>query len=560
MQNFKINVRLFVIVSAAVAGLITLLAFVLVNQKAELLESRQVKTRQIIEAVHSLVSFYGKEEAEGRMSREEAQNAARLAVKNIRYDEKEYIWINDYDSVIIMHPIKPKLDGKNLAEFKDPSGKKIFTEFVNIVKKDGAGFVDYLWPKPGFDKPVAKISYLKGYAPWKWIVGSGIYLDDVDAVFKSSILTLGAFTLFIIFVMVGIALFIARGISAPLTSISTNMEKLANGDHDIETAHQDDQSEIGMLARTMVVFKERTLEMATLREKQAETEQQAAEQQQRERRELADKFESSVGGLISTVSSSAEQLQSAAQGMSSNAELANSETDTVSKASSTASESVQAVATAAEQLSSSISEISRQVGKSAQIATEAVDEAQKTNTIVKGLSGAADKVGDVINLITDIAEQTNLLALNATIEAARAGEAGKGFAVVASEVKNLANQTAKATEEIGAQIGAIQSATSNAAEAIDGISETISNMDEITTSIAAAVEEQGAATSEISRNAELAAVSTTEVSSSISSVSSAVGQTGDASSEVLKSSDSMAQQAGSLRGEVHGFLNSIRSA
>jgi len=560
VQNFKINVRLFVIVSAAVAGLITLLAFVLVNQKAELLESRQVKTRQIIEAVHSLVSFYGKEEAEGRMSREEAQNAARLAVKNIRYDEKEYIWINDYDSVIIMHPIKPKLDGKNLAEFKDPSGKKIFTEFVNIVKKDGAGFVDYLWPKPGFDKPVAKISYLKGYAPWKWIVGSGIYLDDVDAVFKSSILTLGAFTLFIIFVMVGIALFIARGISAPLTSISTNMEKLANGDHDIETAHQDDQSEIGMLARTMVVFKERTLEMATLREKQAETEQQAAEQQQRERRELADKFESSVGGLISTVSSSAEQLQSAAQGMSSNAELANSETDTVSKASSTASESVQAVATAAEQLSSSISEISRQVGKSAQIATEAVDEAQKTNTIVKGLSGAADKVGDVINLITDIAEQTNLLALNATIEAARAGEAGKGFAVVASEVKNLANQTAKATEEIGAQIGAIQSATSNAAEAIDGISETISNMDEITTSIAAAVEEQGAATSEISRNAELAAVSTTEVSSSISSVSSAVGQTGDASSEVLKSSDSMAQQAGSLRGEVHGFLNSIRSA
>jgi len=560
MRNLNISIRLFLMVIMAVVGLVALTSYALVVQKGELLESRKVKTKHIIEAAHSIIEHYGKEEAEGRMTRDQAQSAARLAIKDLRYDKVEYAWINDYNAVIVMHPIKPQLDGKDLSEFKDKGGKALFSEFVKVVKADGAGFVDYLWPKPGFENPVPKISYVKGYGPWQWIVGSGIYLDDVDAAFNQYMMTLGGVTLGILVVLAVIAILIARGITGPLGSITRNMEKLAEGDHDIEVMHTDDQSEIGTLARTMGVFQERAVEMEALQQNQIEAERQASEQRAQERTSLANEFDQKVGGLISTVSTSAGQLQSAAQGMSSNADQANAEARKVTGASESASTSVQAVATAAEELSASITEISSQVTRSTQIASDAVSEAEKTNAKVKGLSDAANKVGEVINLITDIAEQTNLLALNATIEAARAGDAGKGFAVVASEVKNLANQTAKATEEIGAQIGAIQSATSEAADAIAGISKTISTMDEISSGIAAAIEEQGAATNEISRNAELAATSTNQVNGSISSVSGAVEETGSASSEVLSSANDMARQADDLRTEANGFLDKIRAA
>lgn len=523
-------------------------------------ESRQVKTQHIIEAVHSLVGHFGKLETTGVLSRKAAQNAAKQAIKDLRYDEKEYVWINDYDAVIVMHPIKPQLDGKNLAEFKDPAGKKLFTEFANTVKKDGAGFVNYLWPKPGFEQPVPKISYVKGYLPWKWIVGSGIYLDDVDAAFKDNMIRLGGVTLAIILVIAGTASMIGNSISRPLGQIASNMNKLVEGNSEIEITHQEDKSEIGVLARSMAVFRDRAVEMEQLREAQIETERKTAEKSRAERMALAEDFDRSIGGMISTVSTSAAQLKNAAQSMESDVNVATSETKNIGSASDNASDSVQAVATAAEQLSASITEISGQVAKSASIASDAVREAQNSTAIVAGLSDAANKVGEVVNLITDIADQTNLLALNATIEAARAGDAGKGFAVVASEVKNLANQTAKATEEIGAQVSEIQSAASNVDGAIGGVSSTISTMNEITAGIAAAVEQQSAATSEISRNAEQASLSTNEVNTSISSVSTVVSQTGNASSQVLTLSEEMTDQAEALRKEVGEFIEKIRSA
>jgi methyl-accepting chemotaxis protein len=221
---------------------------------------------------------------------------------------------------------------------------------------------------------------------------------------------------------------------------------------------------------------------------------------------------------------------------------------------------VQTVATAAEELSSSIEEIGRQVTQSSTIAGEAVEEADHVNATVKNLMDSAQRIGEVVALINDIAEQTNLLALNATIEAARAGDAGKGFAVVANEVKSLANQTGKATEDIAAQVTAIQGSTKDAVQAIAGIGTTITKINEIAGAIAAAVEEQGAAIQEIARNISQAAGGTQDVTANIGSVSDLATEAGGASTRVLETAQQLRGQSEQLRQEVVRFLGTIRTA
>ena len=211
-------------------------------------------------------------------------------------------------------------------------------------------------------------------------------------------------------------------------------------------------------------------------------------------------------------------------------------------------------------MTASVNEISRQVQESSRIAGDAVNQAQKTDARINELSQAAGRIGDVVKLITAIAEQTNLLALNATIEAARAGEAGRGFAVVASEVKQLASQTAKATEEISAQIAGMQTATQDSVAAIKTIGGTIGRISEIASTIAAAVEEQGAATQEIARNVGEAAKGTAMVASNITDVNRGAGETGSASSQVLSSAQSLSSESNHLKLEVDKFLSTVRAA
>ncbi len=271
-------------------------------------------------------------------------------------------------------------------------------------------------------------------------------------------------------------------------------------------------------------------------------------------------FDNIVRMSLTSVSSASKQMESSAASMQAAAEETNTQSGAVAAASEQAASNVQTVAAATEELSSSIREIGRQVTQSSQVTAKAVDEANRAKDMVRGLDTSAQKIGEVVSLITDIAEQTNLLALNATIEAARAGEAGKGFAVVASEVKNLAAQTAKATEEIAAQITGIQNATKSSVGAIESIFQTIGQIDQISTTIASAIEEQTAATQEIARNVEQAATGTQEVSSNIVGVTKAAGETGQVSVQVLDAAKELARQSDTLRTEVDGFLADIKEA
>jgi methyl-accepting chemotaxis protein len=464
--------------------------------------------------------------------------------------------------------------------------RKIDTELVNHALAGKAGVGDAINER---GQPTRLAYSHTNFHGSRWAFIAERTVDEISApivTLRNEMFVVSA----IAFSLIAIGgIFFALSLARPMNRLSTAMQNLANGDKETNIPGDTRGDEIGDMARTAEVFKNSMIETERLQAEQHEAEKQSAEREARraeEKRaadakaeedkraaeakaetdrkqamiEMADSFEQSIMGVVETLSSATTEMQASAATMSATAEQTSQQAIAVAAASEEASVNVQTVASSAEELSASVEEISRQVTQSNQIAQNAVNEAKLTNEKVEGLAEAAQKIGDVVNLINDIASQTNLLALNATIEAARAGDAGKGFAVVASEVKSLATQTGKATEEIGAQITAIQEATGDAVVAIQGIGSTIGQLGEIATSVASAVDQQGAATKEIASSVQQAAAGTQEVSGNIAQVTQAASETQASAGQMLSASKELAQQGDVLRNEVNKFLQEIRAA
>ncbi|WP_208977906.1 methyl-accepting chemotaxis protein [Labrenzia sp. 011] len=345
----------------------------------------------------------------------------------------------------------------------------------------------------------------------------------------------------------------------PVTQLAEITGEIARDNLDIEVPYEGRTDQIGILAKAVTTLRSRAIERLELAEQQQQSEA-AALGRQSTVQDLISTFRSNVSNVLNSVNETVHGLEGTAGRLSDlSGQSASSATETLSSADE-ATSSVQTVASAAEELSASIGEISRQVSQTTEVVGRATEGTRITNEKVEGLAASASKIGEVVTLIQAIAEQTNLLALNATIEAARAGEAGKGFAVVASEVKELATQTSQATEEISAQITAIQEATKESVSAIAEITTIMQEVNTYTGTIAAAVNEQGSATGEISQNAQKAAEGTTFVSSRMSDLSGTVNQTSDSSQEVLDASGLLASRTDELKQEVENFLRSVEAA
>jgi methyl-accepting chemotaxis protein len=348
-------------------------------------------------------------------------------------------------------------------------------------------------------------------------------------------------------------------LSRPLGRVSETLSRISRGDlaAPIETRRSKD--EIGTIWGVVQRFRDTLVEAEELKAAQAEAEKRQTAERRKTLLDIASQFETAVGGVIQAVSSSSAQIVGTAETMSRSADDTAQQSMVVASASEQTSANVQSVAGASEELSSSIHEIGSQISNAARLISASAGQARTTDGEVQVLAESARKVESIVGIIRDIAEQTNLLALNATIEAARAGEAGRGFAVVASEVKALASQTGKATEEIETHIAQIQAATDRTVASIGSIGKQIQDLNEIATAIASATEQQSAASQDIARSISQAAMGTSEVNDGITSVRSTAVHTGEAATELFHASRALASEAENLRSQVDSFLGMVRA-
>jgi methyl-accepting chemotaxis protein len=493
-MTLKTKFRIMIAVSAA--GLLAVAGFWIQSEHSTLLAQKQEKTKNLVEIPYSILEQQYDLEAEGKISRIEAQRRALDAIRAMRYEGGNYFWINDDHPTMILYPIKPALDGTDLTSFNDPSGKAIFVEFVQAAQVSGGGFVRSLWPKPGQEQSVAKLSFVKRFAPWGWIIGTGIYIDDVDSAWQKSALTAIGTALLCLLPLVVVSVATSRSTFRRLRDMVVRVKDVAEGEGDLTKRIPISQDEIGEVAKWFNVFLDKLQNMIK-----------------------------SVADAAREVDSVSADVSQASQQISANSQETSAQANVVSNAAAQVSENLQTVATGAEQMGVSIKEIARNASEAAKVAASAVKAAETTTAAIAKLGESSAEIGQVIKVITAIAQQTNLLALNATIEAARAGDAGKGFAVVANEVKELAKGTAKATEDISHKIEAIQTDTQAAVSAIASISRVIHQIDSISSTIAAAVEEQNATTNEMVRNLGEASRGSGEITSNIVGVSQAAEST-----------------------------------
>jgi len=517
-HSLSIQARIFIIVGVLGAGLAGLVVVAALQIQSSVMNERKVATRQVVEEALGVVESFAARADAGELTQAEAQQQAAETLRGLRYSGAEYFWINDMTPVMVMHPFKPELEGTNLSEITDPSGSHLFVEFVDTVKSGGSGFVSYQWPKPGVDAPQPKVSYVTSYAPWGWVIGSGVYVDDVQTVATAQAMRLVAWGLGILAVSAAVGLAVGRGISTRVRAVTA---ALASGDLRTRLPVGKRKTELEKLAAAL---------NATLDQSAAITNQ--------------------VSAAVSDLDAAAHRLVQSSTSMGVDADRTTSRTVEVSGAAQEVSLGIDSVAAGTHQMGASIREIAQNAQTVSRMAQEAVAAADATNHTVVALGNSSAEIGEVVKVITQIAHQTNLLALNATIEAARAGAAGAGFAVVASEVKDLAQATANATGGIAERVETIQATVAQAADEIARIGRTIAEISDYQATIAGAVEEQTATTAEMAASTERVAQGGRSIAGVLDEVGAATRRTSEELRGIRAAAADLAETSARLRAAV----------
>jgi methyl-accepting chemotaxis protein len=543
-MRLSIKFRIYSIIGMSFCGLLGLAVAQTSNLAVSLREQRQSELSHLVKAALSIARTEYETSQRENVPDEIARQRAAEQIGRLRYGNGDYFWINDLTPRMVMHPIKPELNGQDMSDNKDPTGKRLFVEFVDTVKRQSAGVVEYYWPKPGNDAPQPKLSYVAGFEPWGWVIGSGVYIDDLKAQVWSSARNVVLAAVCVIALLGAVTLVIARSMASALSSMTSALLQLGMGQFDIVLPGLNRPDEIGDMARSIAQFKVKATEKAREEAVAEERRHQIAERAKAAAlMQMAETVERETNVAVSEVASGTSRMADGAVSMNETAATLGQNSSSVAAAAEEALANAQTVAKASAQMAASITEIASRVNSSRELTRQAVTASGDAQSTIARLSEAAGKVGAVTNLISEIAGQTNLLALNATIEAARAGEAGRGFAVVASEVKALAEQTAKATSEISQ----IQETTRASVHSISAIGEVIRDVESVSTAIADAIENQNATTLEISRTVEETSLAAREVAVQIASVSREAVETGRRASEIRDGSLEIAKKVEDLR-------------
>ncbi|WP_377113681.1 methyl-accepting chemotaxis protein [Pseudoalteromonas sp. M58] len=539
LRRFTIFQRLAILVGIVIFGLIVLSISSLSNQYKSLKNEQYLKTKNVVETAYSIITHYAALEQSQTLTRAQAQSQAMASIRSLRYDDTNYFWINNYQPAMVMHPIKPALEGKDLTNNKDPDGTPLFVEMVDVVKKSGEGYVPYKWPKPGSDKPVDKIAYVKGFNQWQWIIGSGVYLDTIDNTFSLQRTIIVINVMIMIVVVVLFSYFIGRSILTPTRLAAEMMKDISQGEGDLtRTLNENGNDEISQLSRSFNLFVSKIRESLVLVAKSANDVNEHAHAVD-DSSKTSQSFIELQNDSSTQVAAAMEQMTHQIHDVSRNAEAAEQAANDAASNASTGKNVVSKTIIAIETLSSNIETVSKVTA----------DLAQESNNI-----------GSVLDVIRSIAEQTNLLALNAAIEAARAGEHGRGFAVVADEVRTLASRTGKSTDEIQAMIAKLQEGAKAAVEAVkssqeisistvEQASSANASLDEIDRLVSVITDMNG----QIARATEQQTSAADEVNLRINDLSQSTEQSLGNTKDLTRASDKLKQSSVELSSVVSRF-------